>query len=882
MSTKIRDERYPMMSKVDEKDLTPMMRQYYGIKAQYLDYVLFYRLGDFYEMFFDDALKASPILEIALTTRGSVGDEKIPMCGVPYHALESYLKRAFEGGLSIAICEQQTAPDGKNIVERDVISIITPGTIHDSEYLERGDSNYLAAVYGIEPLAGGKLGARGSRALQVGIPFVPDLFELEYADISTGHRKRARVNLSDLKNELQKIRPSEIIYLSENLGSIAEEIGATTDLSRIDALKPELERLEKDAPEGGYATSIFMDAYINYTAKQRVSHIREAEDYSPAERMIIDAGSVRNLELVASLQTGKKKGSLLSVIDYTKTAMGARLLKETIMAPLIDIEAINRRHDFVEFLTKNYFEREKLSEQLKEIYDLERISAKLSYDTAGYRDLISISSSLKAIAEIKQGAPSGFSHLFEGLDPLEEISNLIDISIREEGDGIREGFSEELDREREFSKGGKKFILELGQREKEQTGIKTLKIGFNKVFGYYIDVSKAQVDKVPEHFIRRQTLVNSERYVTEELKELESKVLSAEGNVNRIEKELFESVKARVREVSLTLQKDAELVAEIDLLASFAEGAYMHSYVRPVVDDGDVLDIKGGRHPVIETLSDYIPNDAYMDSNQRFFVLTGPNMAGKSSYLRQNALIILMAQMGAFVPAESARIGLTERIFTRVGASDDLAQGRSTFMVEMKELAYIIDNLVDRSFVILDEVGRGTSTHDGLSIALAVTEYLAKMRAKIMFATHYHELTALEGRVDGVLSYKIEVEKSGRDLVFLRKISRGSESRSFGVEVARLAGVADEVVMRAREILNDSADAESFVGSLARQQEAAVSMADGSGVGVVADADSEMAVLNSKERALLDEIEALDVDALSPRDAWNVLDELVKKTKGRK
>ncbi len=836
---KIMDERYPMLSKAEYDKLTPMMQQYFVIKSQYLDYVLFYRLGDFYEMFFDDAVKTSPILEITLTSRGTFGDEKIPMCGVPFHALDNYLKRAVDAGISVAICEQDTPEaGGRSIVSREVVNIITPGTVYNSDLLCKEDNNFIASVYKN-----------------------PDgLFDFEYSDISTGQRRRTSVRLGDLKNEIKKVAPSEIIYFSDNIDAkLSVEIGVSTDLCKIQSFdKNPLEMLKN---------------YILYTAKRSTEHLRDAEQYSVAENLVIDGGSIRNLELIENLNTRKRKGSLLGVIDYTKTAMGARLLKESIKAPLLDIGAIIKRQDYVEFLTVNYWDRSNNRALLGRISDIERIVARLVYDTINYRDLVSIKNSLIAIGELKRASQD--FHFFDGLMPLDEISTLIELAVDETGEGVRHGYSAELDEQRELLSGGKKFILDLEAAEKEATGIRTLRISYNKVFGYFIEVSKSFVDRVPERYIRRQTLVNSERYITEELKELEDKVMSASERAASIEKAIFENIKNRLRGVIAELQQNAACIAEIDMLTSFAECAYVRGYTRPKVDEGSALSIVGGRHAVIETISEYIPNDAVMnDSGEKIFILTGPNMAGKSSYLRQNAIIIILAQMGSFVPADSAHIGVVDRIFTRVGASDDLSEGRSTFMVEMKELAYILENITDRSFVILDEIGRGTSTYDGLSIALAVVEYLARRGAKVMFATHYHELTVLEGRIAGVLNYRILVKKDGDDIVFLRKIARGGESRSYGIEVARLAGVADEVVARARAVLRELETRESGVldmyynGESTGGELADIDVIDGLSSGEGTD-DTE---LRSK-------LSAIDIDSISPREAWEILRELVEESK---
>lgn len=850
---KIRDERYPLLGSVSTEALTPMMRQYLQMKAQYLDYLLFYRLGDFYELFFDDAVKASEVLEIALTSRGSVGDMKIPMCGVPFHALDTYLKRAVGHSLRIAICEQEE-PEGKGIVRRNVVRLITPGTIYSSELLESDQSNYLASVRKEEG----------------------HLFSLAFCEISTGERKKTSVNGADLRNELKKWNPAEILFFSDNIDpdSVAG-FGVMTDLCRIPEIAGSIPELPIDPEQ-------MLDAYVRYTAKRDLGHFSEMREYDMRSNMILDSGSIRNLELIETMHGKKKKGSLLGVLDVTRTAMGARLLRETLKSPLFDVDAIRKRHDFVAYFYKNYWERSNMRSLLSQIYDLERIVTKLVYDTVSYKDLVCVKQSLQAIREIRKSRPAESAHFFEELQPPEELITLIDEAIEETGQEMRSGFSVELDEVRSFLKGGKKWILELEAREKERTGIRTLRVNYNKVYGYYIEVSRSFADKVPEDYIRRQTLVNSERYVTEELKRLEENVLTAAEKASNIEQSLFRSLKDRVRKEIPALQADAKRIAEIDMLTAFAEVSYIRGYVQPTVDASSALEIEGGRHPVIETLGEYIANDTKMGAEQTIFILTGPNMAGKSSYLRQNALIIIMAQMGCFVPAKRARIGIVDRVFTRVGASDDLAEGRSTFMVEMKELAEILDHLSPRSFVILDEIGRGTSTFDGLSIALSVVEYLSGHQAKVMFATHYHELTALEGKLPGVLNYRIEVKKSGEDIIFLRTIVRGSENRSYGIEVAHLAGVKEEVVRRARQILRQLDQGETrFIGENLYREDLQDHLQEDlyrefpPEEAIESECAAEECTAETEWRQrILTFFRDLDMDALSPRQAWEILSDL--------
>lgn len=834
MAKLITDKRYPLMSKIDTEDLTPMMQQYFEIKRNYLDYILFYRLGDFYEMFFDDAVKVAPMLEIALTARGTIGGEKVPMCGVPFHALETYLRRAFDAKLRIAICEQQEPPKGTTIVKREVTRIITPGTVFNPELLDSGENNFVAAV----------LKEDDAR------------YRIEYCDITTGVLKRTVVDASLAIAEMMRIAPAEVLYYSTNLtGNMVVALGATTDLAIIDAM------------EGKEDT--MLESYLAYTAKQQLEHIHEAEEYHPAEKMLVDPSSIRNLELLETMMTKEKKGSLLWVLDQTKTSMGARLLKENLKAPLVDVEQIRARLDFVESLVSDYWVRSEMRSTLSEIYDIERLVSKLVYDTVTYRDLVSIKTSLKAVEALKAigRGIEGQDAWFAQLDPLESISELLEHAIADGGEGFKQGYSAQLDEEYSYLLGGKERISELEQREKQATGIRTLKIGYNKVFGYYIDVSKSFVSQVPAHYIRKQTLVNAERFITEELKAIEDRVLGAQDKVSRIEKALFDDIKHHVRQHISTLQRDAAAVAILDVLASFAEVSYVRSYHRPEVDTSEVLRIKDGRHPVIECLSEFIPNDTDMDTEQRqIYILTGPNMAGKSSYLRQNALIILMAQMGCFVPAKEAQIGVVDRIFTRVGASDDLSQGQSTFMVEMKELSGILKNMTPKSFLILDEIGRGTSTFDGLSIAWAVLEYLSDRSARTMFATHYHELTQLQGNLEGVLNYRISVKKQGEDILFLRKIVQGGESHSYGIEVAKLAGLPETVVRRARDILSELDRTELNLYSLIREKEPRK--------------DAEVVIQDSPEMKRIKEmLLQTDLNDLSPKMAWQMLEQLIQEAK---
>lgn len=782
---RIEDERYPIMRSMPWNALTPMLKQYYEIKGKYLDYLLFYRLGDFYELFFDDAVKAAQLLEITLTNRGVVDEKKVPLCGVPYHSVESYLKKAIDGGFKIAICEQIEDPQTvKGIVKRGVVRIITAGTIFDGKLLNSHSNNYIAAI---------------------------TERELCYCDISTGIIKRTKVDKNLLISELRRINPSEIIYESEK-----------TDDSIISLLNPDILTDASKISEINLSPNVestdLLLSYIAYTSKQGLDHIGKPLDYKPSNSLQIDPSTIKNLELLETM-SGKREGSLLNVLDITKTAMGARLLRASLTEALLDIEAINNRHEFVDFLKGNLILRSEIRHYLNKIYDIERLIAKLIYNTINPRDLLAILSSLDAISDLKriatsidddESSPQFFNELFKALDPIKDLAKLIFDSISDtvvttklgvEG-FIKEGYSEALDYQRRLKSEGKNLILELEQRERQKTGIKTLKTGYNRIFGYYIEISRSAAASAPESYIRKQTLANCERYITDELKEIEDSVLNAEDKARRIENQLFVEIKDSIIKDIPRLQHNGRIIAIIDMLSSFAESAFSNNYCRPLMSaDGQLL-IEAGRHPVIEKFGSYIPNDCIMDTEKsKIHIITGPNMAGKSSYLRQTALICLMAQIGSFVPADKARLGIIDRIFTRVGASDDLSSGRSTFMVEMTELANILDNFTNNSLIILDEIGRGTATYDGLSIATAVIEYLSKHKSKTLFATHYHELTELENTLNGINNFSISVQQQGNDIIFLRKIVQGPALKSYGIEVAALAGVKEEIVLRAKELL---------------------------------------------------------------------------------
>lgn len=799
---------------IDRSKLTPMMKQYFEIKDQYESYLLLYRLGDFYEMFFDDAILASQALEITLTARNCGLEERAPLCGVPYHAIENYIKKLVDQGIKIAICEQVEDPaTAKGLVKREVVRIITPGTVIDPEMLNANANNYVLALHEVE-----------------------GVFGISFCDITTGVFKTTQLeNRHKLMDELLKLSPSEVIISEETTldSDIKQEIEhqgmtLTAFLPHAFAYEyaaEELKRIFKIHTIEGMGLSEMpvsvsaagaLVAYIEETAKVPLNHLTRLQVYQQSRFMILDKFTRRNLELVETMRTKEKKGALLWVLDKTCTAMGARRLRSWLEEPLIDKMAISQRHDMVEALYDDMMLRSDLRVSLKAIYDFERLTSKLVYGNINPRDLVALKLSIGALPELKlrlsDASDEGLKDLVSAIDPLEEVYKLLDEAIVEEppitlkdGGVFKTDFHPELSDLREAVKNGKSWVLAVEAREREATGIKTLKIGFNKVFGYYLEISKGSIGQAPEHYIRKQTLANAERYITPELKTLEEKVLGAEEKISRLEAQLFVTLKEDLAKYIERIQKTADAVASLDVLLTFAECSYRYGYQRPSLSDKGKINIKNGRHPVIERIYNqaaFIPNDTTLDQHsQHFYIITGPNMAGKSTYLRQVALITLMAQIGCFVPADAAEIGIVDRIFTRVGASDDLSQGQSTFMVEMTELSNILMNTTSKSLIILDEIGRGTSTYDGLSIAWSVVEYLAEQKTKTLFATHYHELTELEGRLAGVKNFRIAVKESADDIIFLRKIEKGGASKSFGIQVAKLAGVPDDVTRRAKEIL---------------------------------------------------------------------------------
>lgn len=803
-----------------DKKLSPMMQQYIQIKENYEDCILFFRLGDFYEMFFEDAKTASRELELTLTGKNCGMEERAPMCGVPFHSADTYISKLVESGYKVAICEQVEEPQAaKGIVKREVIKIVTPGTVLSSSMLKEKENSYIASVYMDDITTG-----------------------LAYCDVSTGE-----INLTsfsgtsqrdNLINETVKINAKEILLNQQTEEKLDSETlrpvtGAYFNMLgdeyyRLDALRETIKKqfnvtaLLGIGVEENSSAEMALGAlllYLRETQKNSLSHIATLNTYSMGQHMSLDKATIKNLELTETLFEKKLQGSLLGVLDKTHTAMGSRKLKQWIKEPLNDVEEINMRLDSVEFLTSNIITRNNIKEHLKRVYDFERLTGRIACGNANGKDLIALRNSCYVLPDIKEELSGCGCGLLESLnsqiDSLKEVYRLIDSSIEEdppfavkEGGLIKDGYSQELDNLKNSIKDAQNWIAGLENSERERTGIKNLKVGFNKVFGYYLEVTKSYFDLIPDNYIRKQTLVNCERFITPELKETERLVLNAEAKINQTEYQLFTEVRQELQEYINKIQETSKAIASLDVLASFAEVSEKNSYVKPHVDGGDSILIEKGRHPVIEqTIRDgiFVSNDTYMDKgSQSLLLITGPNMSGKSTYMRQTALIVLMAQAGCFVPADRASIGVCDRIFTRIGASDNLAQGQSTFFVEMSELSYILNTATDRSLVILDEIGRGTSTYDGLSIAWAAAEYLCKKDKKIrtLFATHYHEMTELENFMEGVKNLNVDVSEENGNVVFLHKIVEGSASRSYGIHVAKLAGAPKELLDRAQERLS--------------------------------------------------------------------------------
>ena len=855
-----------------------MMKQYFEIKERYRDCILFYRLGDFYEMFFDDALEASKALGITLTGRNCGMKEKAPMCGVPHHSSENYIAKLIEKGYKVAICEQIEDPkSAKGIVRRDVVRVITPGTITEESMLNEKQNNYLMAVY-----------TEGS------------CFGIAACDISTGDAHSAQITWGDtfskLIDEIVKFNPVEIVIssdTSEKLENILRDKSGAYISRKEDGyfnLDENREYIEGRLGKNGYKDyDIWIKAsggllkYVSETRKASLDHIREIIYYIPEKFLTLDPTARKNLEITTNLADGKKYGSLLWVLEKTVTSMGARTLRRWLEQPLMDIKDINTRLDAVGELKDKFMMRMDLFELLKNVYDMERLTSKLIMGSVNGRDLIALKTSidqLPHIVDILGPAESiAVRKIRDDIDSLMEVSQIIGKAIVDspplsikEGGIIRDGFNAEVDELRKDAGGGKEWLLDFEASEKEKTGIKSLKVGFNKVFGYYIDITRSYFDLVPENYIRKQTLANSERYITEELKYKETAILGAEEKLIRLEYSLFAEVREKIAEYGRALQKTSSALCRLDAFCSFAEVADREGYSRPELVEEPKIEIKEGRHPVVEKMPScdgFIPNDAYSDNGEnRVSVITGPNMAGKSTFMRQTALITLMAQMGCFVPADKAIIGVTDRIFTRIGAADNLAGGQSTFMLEMSEVADILKNASDKSLLILDEIGRGTSTFDGLAIAWSVIEYICrKKNCRTLFSTHYHELTELEGNLEGVKNYRITAEKKGRDVIFLRKVIRGSADESYGIQVAHLAGVPEGVVNRAAEILEELES--NDIGKRKRLKK-----------GLELDGQLSIMDYNSRnegEEYVINNLKELDTQNLTPLEALNKLYEMKKK-----
>ena len=854
-------------------EMTPMMKQYLQMKEENKDSILFFRLGDFYEMFFDDAVLVSRELELTLTGRDCGQEERAPMCGIPYHAAETYISRLVKKGYKVAICEQMEDPRlAKGLVKREIIRVVTPGTVMESIMLDEKNNNYICAIY--------KLGIN---------------FGLASADVTTGEISCTEFlgggSFMSLIDEMARIKPSEIVvnsalfYEENEIGTIRKRFSSFTSMAEdsffdrgdaINLIKKHIDNFteNKERFSLAYIATGALFRYLSEIQKANLEHINNLEVYESEKYMSIDIATRRNLEITETMRDKARRGTLLWVVDNTNTAMGARMLHSWLERPLIDVDKITKRHDAVEVLKNDPILRSDVIEKLNKIYDIERLSGRIVYGSANGRDMVALKLSLKRLPEVKEILAKFDNPLLRELnDNLELAEDVVDIIEKaivdeppittKEGNIIKTGYNEEVDSLRYAGTNGKSIIAEIEAREREKTGIKNLKVSFNKVFGYYIEVTKSYFDLVPDTYIRKQTLTDKERYITDELKKIEETILGAEEKIVILEYELF----CRVREYVATqvekLQRIASIIAQIDTLTALAQTAEKNGYVKPIVDNSGIIEIKDGRHPVVEkclSAGEFVPNDTFLDFEENEIdILTGPNMAGKSTYMRQVALIVLLAQIGSFVPASFARIGVADKIFTRVGASDDLAMGQSTFMVEMTEVANILNNATSRSLVILDEIGRGTSTFDGLSIAWAVVEHISeKLKSRTLFATHYHELTELENKITGVKNYCISVKEKGDDVIFLRKIIRGGADGSYGVHVAKLAGVPFAVVNRAKEVLKQLEDAD-----ISKRHTKDIKKSNA----VVGQVD----MFNYKGTKIATELEKLDLNGVTPIDALNIL-----------
>lgn len=858
------------------ENATPMMKQYFKIKENYEEHILFFRVGDFYEMFYNDALVASKELNIVLTSKGGKQTDpssvKTPMCGIPFHSADTYIARLIKKGFKVAICEQvDTSTDEFGVMKRDVVRVITPGTVIDENILESGKNNYILSIY-----------------LKNGSGFGVSVCDISTGEFSTTEFPSIKDN-QRLFDEIVRIKPAEIIcnsdfynhYLSQKVRNELFyflndvdvrmfEIETATDTLCKHFNINNLSSFGLDKKELATSASGGLLWYISYTQKGRINQVSSLKYYEVTDFMILDASSRKNLELTETIRDKKIKGSLLAVIDETGTAMGARLLRKWVEQPLLNSDEINKRLGAVEELINDFMLREELIENLNNIKDFERILSRISYKNASERDLINLKNSIENLPEMKKVLRTCKSkylvEIYNQLDELKDIFTIIDDAIVDDtymsvldGQIIKDGYNEELDIVLRTKNKATELISNLENKEREKTGIKTLKVSVNNVFGYYIQVSTANVSKVPDYYIRRQTLTNSERYITNELKDLEELIFGADEKIAEFEKEIFNEILENINNNMARIQYLAYTISLIDTLQSLAVIAEKMNYSKPIVDDGEKIIITKGRHPVVEKNmnNQFIANDSNFDDEEnRLAIITGPNMAGKSTYMRQNAIIVLMAQIGSFVPADFAHIGIVDRIFTRVGASDDLSSGQSTFMVEMAEVANILHNATNKSLVILDEIGRGTSTFDGLSIAWAVLEYIVdkkKIGSKTLFATHYHELSELEGKIDGVKNYCIDVKESGDDIIFLRNIKRGGANNSYGIQVAKLAGLPEKVIERSNEILKELQS---------------VDIAKNSNTNSKNNSDD---ILNSNEREILEELEKLDIMSMSPIESHELL-----------
>ncbi len=869
-------------------EFSPMMQRYLETKEEYKDCILFYRLGDFYEMFFDDAITASRELELTLTGKDCGQEERAPMCGIPHHAAEIYISKLISKGYKVAICEQLEDPKkAKGIVKRGVIRVVTPGTLVESNMLEERKNNFIMSIF------------------KSGI-----YYGISVCDISTGEFYSAEIkdnyNFPMLLDEIARYTPSELLVNSmmsncqEEIGKIKERFENiyitnfndkffTSELNNINLRFNIVDNNGKkveDIQDKTLAVSSInaLVEYIEETQKTTLDHINKITVYQLSKYMALDINARRNLEITEKMRDKSKKGTLLWVLDKTSTSMGGRLLRRWLNDPLIDVKEINKRLSAVKELKDSIMLRGDVIENLKKVYDIERLAGKMAFGNANARDMITLKNSLYKLPDVKnvlkECKSAYLEELYEKLDELQDIYTLIENSIVDdppmtikEGGIIKLGYDEEIDKLKTAQTEGKNWLIQLEAEEKEKTGIKNLKIGFNKVFGYYLEVTKSFLDKVPDRYVRKQTLTNAERYITDELKTLENQILGAEERVVNLEYDAFTKIRGEIAQNVRRLQTTSEVISTLDVLASFAQVAEDMNYCMPEVNDTGIIDIKNGRHPVIEKImgvGTFVENDTYLDRNEnRLAIITGPNMAGKSTYMRQVALITLMAQVGSFVPAESANIGVVDKIFTRVGASDDLSMGQSTFMVEMMEVATILKEATKNSLVILDEIGRGTSTYDGLSIAWAVAEYIAdaeKCGAKTLFATHYHELTELENKIDGIKNYSIAVKEKGEDIIFLRKIVKGGTDESYGIHVAKLAGVPKVVTTKANEILRSLERKNILTNKKVEKQDKK-------------QVEGQFDMYNYKLAEIAHEVDKINLNELTPIDALNTLVRIKEKMK---